>query len=50
MNNIIPSTIVDGFFDDPYRVREFGLQSAQSTQTDNNGLVPIEEKDRSVFL
>jgi hypothetical protein len=38
MNHTIPSTIVDGFFDDPYRVREFGLQSAQSIQSDHNGL------------
>lgn len=36
MNNIIPNTIVDGFFDDPYQIREFGLQSAQHTETDRN--------------
>jgi hypothetical protein len=36
VNNIIPNTIVDGFFDDPYQIREFGLQSAQHTETDRN--------------
>lgn len=33
MNTIIPSAIVDGFFDDPYRVRELGLQSANYIHT-----------------
>ncbi len=38
MNAIIPSTIVDGFFNDPYCVRELGLQSTQTTHTDQNGI------------
>jgi len=36
MNTIIPSTIVDGFFNDPHQIRELGLRSAQHRDIDEN--------------
>jgi hypothetical protein len=29
MNNIIPSTVVDGFFNNPYQIRDFGLEATK---------------------
>ncbi len=36
MNSIIPSTIVDGFFHNPYEIRKHGLDSAQHISVDQN--------------
>ena len=35
MNNIIPSTIIDGFFDDPYKVRKYGLEVANRLEVNS---------------
>jgi hypothetical protein len=36
MNNIIPSAIVDGFFNNPYEIRKYGLNAARHTLSNNN--------------
>jgi hypothetical protein len=34
MSNTIPHTVIDGFFDNPYSVREYGLKMAQNLDVD----------------
>lgn len=36
MNDIIPITVIDEFFIDPYEVRKYGLEVTKNTQTVNN--------------
>lgn len=39
MNNIVPSVIIDGFFDDPYKVRTYGLEVTNQLDIDNKNIV-----------
>lgn len=38
MNNIIPSTIIDGFFSNPYEIRKYGLEVSQYLDIDNKNI------------
>ena len=46
MNNIIPSTVIDGFLNDPYEVRAYGLKVANQFDVDNRNITYRGERSK----